>query len=154
MTTKDPWYLAQRAVALALVQLTRRDDVRVQQDVAVGRARIDLLVETMHAGHPTGHVFGIELKARVSASTDAAPLILQDIAANVLVGTGTTPHCLFFFTMADNAGYYAWLLEPAITEDGQPKLQHQRGGELRPLDRIITDVDRWYDALTNALATS
>src|SRR5262245_27420486 len=33
------------------------------------------------------------------------------------------PVCLLYFAMEDNQGYYTWIVEPVLTEDGKPQLQ-------------------------------
>ncbi|GAB4202566.1 MAG: hypothetical protein OHK0022_25890 [Roseiflexaceae bacterium] len=59
--------------------------------------------------------------------------------------------------MQDEGAYYKWLLEPVLNEAGQPKLRPYTTRSLEKLDdaaldRIVTQVNLWYDALFQALA--
>jgi hypothetical protein len=58
--------------------------------------------------------------------------------------------------MQDNQGYFAWLVEPVLTEEGAPKLRPTTPTELVPLDsecldRLVRQVRAWYEALFAAL---
>ena len=61
------------------------------------------------------------------------------------------PVCLLYFTMEDNRGYYTWIAEPVLTEDGKPRLQVHSAADCKnfdreALDKIVSQVDAWYDA--------
>ena len=67
------------------------------------------------------------------------------------------PVCVFFFTMADNKGRYAWIAEPLVTEDGKPKLERRAAADCELLDNdsltsLVDRVDRWYEALGETLS--
>jgi hypothetical protein len=58
---------------------------------------------------------------------------------------------VFYFTVKDDQGYYAWAYEPVVTEGGQPRLKapakapcHKLGNE--SLEEIVSALKRWYDA--------
>jgi hypothetical protein len=64
------------------------------------------------------------------------------------------PVCLFFFTMVNDKGYFAWLLEPVIVQ-GQPRLAQKDVAECEEMDdhtvdRIVERVSAWYDASATA----
>jgi hypothetical protein len=66
------------------------------------------------------------------------------------------PLCLFAFTMENDEGFYQWVVEPIITKDG-PKLHLSTDAALSrldntALDRIVDQVNHWYDVLLKALA--
>lgn len=155
MNTAEPWYLGQRAEALAMVLLTARDDLRIRQ---VNDAHgLDLVVELIQDGRATGRVLGIQLLARVEpvdipdGSADIPDIAVLDTLRN------TFPVCGFLFTMRDEHAYYYWLSEPVIAEEQGPKLRQPSTVTLRPLNReslgeLLQAVNRWYEALTVALA--
>ncbi len=66
------------------------------------------------------------------------------------------PLCLFAFTMENDEGFYQWIVEPIVI-DGSPKLRLNRAKELSKLDkaaldRIVVQINQWYDVLLKALA--
>jgi hypothetical protein len=156
MTRAQPWYIGERAEALARVYLTRRPDLLVKQEEA--DYGVDYIVEITKNKRPTRRMFGVLVKARI---------------APIIAGTGDSlaafhfmpekwmeeipfPLCLFGFTMENDEGFYQWVVEPSVTDDG-PKLHLNTGKELSrldnaALDRIITQVNHWYDVLLKALA--
>lgn len=154
MSSKTPWYLGERAQALAYVYLTRRDDLRIQAPHHDTHG-IDLLVELLRSGRSSGRVFGVQLTAQVAPLLHPGARIPQP--AEIAVDTFPFPICLFFFTMQDNAGYYTWIAEPLIAESGQPRLRSGAGEPLATLDtsaleQIVARVQVWYDALAGELA--
>ena len=144
----QPWYLAPRAEALAVVILTRRDDLRVERNVFDHGP--DLLVSILRDGALTGRQFGIELKGRVSGARPPR------VDARTLRGERERYHdvpfpvCLFLFTMIDDSGDYRWIVEPRV-ENGEARLEV--GARLgyeelsdAALDGIVRQVNAWYDA--------
>ncbi|MFM7370492.1 MAG: DUF4365 domain-containing protein, partial [Sphaerospermopsis kisseleviana] len=112
MQTEQPWYIGFRSEALAVVYLTRRDDLIVsQQQKDTG---LDLLVTITQDGKSSGRMFGVEVKATASSSN----LIQHDSIfklknkrynnLNVLRDL-PFPVCLFFFTLDNDEGYYRWI---------------------------------------------
>lgn len=157
MATTQAWYLEERAEALAMVHLTRRDDLRVRwQQTENG---IDLLVEILKSGQPSGRLFGLLLKAQVSAINGNAfeKSFLPEDGDYPWIDGIPFPVCIFFFTMQNNAGYYRWLTEPVVTAEGGPKLRATGSVSLEKLtsetlDHLIHKVNNWYDSLSTALA--
>jgi hypothetical protein len=157
MSKPVPWYLTQRAEALALVYLTRRDDLIVRQQTHDDTG-IDYIIEIVNDGRSTGRIFGLQLKARTTA--------LQGSALNKTIGITYEqwmvelpfPLCLFVFIMETNEGYYKWLSEPFVTGDQKPKLCLNAEGSLEKLsddqlEHIVSCVNKWYDALSANLTS-
>jgi hypothetical protein len=155
MTRQDAdWYLGQRAEALTMVLLTRREDLVIQQSRQ--DSGLDLVVEILRGDRPTGRVFGVQLKARTR------PIVGEELPTEFRGGLVeqpfvTFPVCAFLFTMQDERGYYYWLNEPLLLDAVTPKLLHPELPRIRPLDtdsldRIVSRVDQWYEALTTILA--
>jgi hypothetical protein len=148
--TAEAWYIGQRAESLAIMYLTRR------QDLTVSHQRddygLDLLVAIMVREQHSGRVFGVNLKASISLPNSVKrghTIAIPD--ENIQIIEFPFPVCLFYFTMEDDKGYYKWLLEPVLTEANSTKLQWNSGHEFKKLSdseihKIVSQVNRWYDA--------
>ncbi len=66
------------------------------------------------------------------------------------------PVCLFYYTMDDDQGYFTWVAEPGVADDGPRLLMHTdahcRKLDRAALDEIVSGVDRWYDAFFGRIA--
>ncbi len=143
-------FIAERVRALAVVRLTRRDDLIITEETAdVG---VDLWV-TLNLNKKEGHrKFGVELRGVHSAVTaEHANNILHPSMQKMLrYGPFPFPVVLFFFTMENSEGWYAWVAEPIVSsEDGFQIVQHGDASchllDDEALDNIIEAVDSWYD---------
>ena len=152
MSKTEAWYVSQRAEALAMMYLTRRDDLVVSHPVV--DSGIDFVVQLLEDGAISGRMFGIQLKA--ADSSDGMEKRLRAAVRGVLAKQGSVfrdlpfPVCLFFFAVDKDIGYYAWLVEPA-GESGALRIATSDPDEFRELndesiDRIITGVRHWYAA--------
>ena len=155
--TTQPWYLEERAEALAILYLTRREDLLVRRQRA--EDGIDLLVEIRRGGQSSGRLFGLLLEAQVSAMNENAHQKGQPLEDKLSERAERFPFpvCMFFFTMSNDEGYFQWVSEPFITEEGQPKLRTNTTDPLKKFtseafDHLIHRVNRWYDSLSTALA--
>jgi hypothetical protein len=144
-------FIAERVRALAVVYLTRREDLIVREEPAdVG---IDLLV-TLNLEEKEGlRQFGVEVRGDWSAATASqANQVLRPVMQGIMrYGPFPFPVALFFFTMENNEGWYAWAAEPVVSEDGSYELRQHGDASCHPLndqaiDDIVAAVDRWYDA--------
>jgi len=156
MTRTQPWYIGERAEALARVYLTRRSDLLVKQENA--DYGVDYIVEITKNNRPTRRVFGVQVKARVAPITAGAKdsLTAFRFAPEIWMAEIPFPLCLFAFTMENDEGFYQWVVEPIVTVDG-PKLHLNTDTELSrldnaALDRIVEQVNSWYDVLLKSLA--
>ena len=143
--------IAERVRALAVVYLTRRDDLIVTEETAdIG---IDLWV-TLNQGDKEGHrKFGVELRGVWAAVTaDHANQVLYPSMQKMLrYGPFPFPVVLFFFTMENSEGWYTWASEPVVSPDGDFQLVQHGEASCRPLNseainEIVEAVDVWYDA--------
>src|SRR5262245_29956917 len=132
--SKPDWFLTERTHALAVVHLTRRPDLEVaevRRDMG-----LDLIVSiNRQAERPTVRQFGVTLKGTVKPVT---PEYLNRVLRPSMqsfrqIGGYPYPVCLFYFTMADDQGYYTWIAEPLVTGDGKPKLELHGAADCRLL---------------------
>ena len=156
MIRAQPWYIGERAEALARVYLTRRPDLLVKQEEA--DYGVDYIVEITKNNRPTRRIFGVLVKARIAPITVSAgdSLAAFHFMPEKWMVEIPFPLCLFAFTMENDEGFYQWVVEPIVTDDGA-KLRQNIGKELSQLDnaaldRIVAQVNHWYDVLLKALA--
>jgi hypothetical protein len=160
---QNTWAIEERAAQLAILHLTRRDDLTVTR--AALDAKVDFLVNLGKEGKQTGRVFAVELKAGLFPQGAGTPkagsseLLLPSAWESKLarVSEGYTdlpfPLCLFFFSMPSDLGYYAWLRRPSNEPGtGGPALRTEKPTALKPLtdialDEIVASVNKWYDKL-------
>jgi Domain of unknown function (DUF4365) len=151
VTTKKAWYIGQRAESLALMYLTRRNDLIVsRQQENYG---LDFLITVSKDRSYSGRLFGVQVKATASTPKSIQGDEIVEIKLNITPIEYFTelpfPVCLFFFTLDNDHGYYKWILEPII-EEKYPKLHWNLSNEFKQLtdeeiDKIISAVNRWYD---------
>jgi hypothetical protein len=159
MTKTDTWYLEQRGEALAYVLLTRSEQLAIAQQQTEDETGLDFRVEILKNGHRSGRLFGVIVKS-ILKSSDTEILSSQELLDNGnlrWLETLPFPVCLFLFIMQTDEGFYRWLTEPFVAEDGRPKLTSETTKSLErlnsdALDTLITHVDRWYDSLSSTLA--
>ncbi len=150
-TTQQQRFIAERVRALAVVYLTRRNDLIVTDETA--ERGIDLWV-TLNPDEKDGHrKFGVDLKGFSAAVTvDQADQVLYPSMQKMLrYGPFPFPVVLFFFTMENNKGWYTWAAEPFVSSAGDFEIIQHGEASCRPLntkavDDIVEAVDRWYDA--------
>ncbi|MDB5293378.1 MAG: hypothetical protein JWL69_4619 [Phycisphaerales bacterium] len=146
-----------RAESLAVMYLTRRDDLVVSHQTA--DYGIDLLVTLCEAGKATGKLFGVQVKGATTARRT------ERHGEQISIGTSDDPArwlksipfpvCLLFFTMDDDQGYFKWLKEPVLLPDGSASLRIIQETHLRRLSNeaingIVETVNRWYEAKATA----
>ena len=106
------WYLGERAEQLALLYLSRRDDLIITKlENGYGP---DLLVEICPNNHPTGRMIGIEIKALLAIQPNQRGEVKIKFSNRDIDYFKDTPFplCLFVFAMQNDAAYYRWLKEP------------------------------------------
>ena len=151
------WFVAERARALAMVHLTRRDDL-VVMNANHGIGLEFLVYINKEKREPSVRQFGVFLRGTKSPVTEAhLDRLLRPTMQSVLRnGEFPYPACLLYFSMDDDQGYYTWVAEPALTEHGLRLLMHEapHSQKLDPtaLDEIVEKVDDWYDAFCSQIA--
>jgi hypothetical protein len=151
------WYVAERTRALAMVHLTRRDDLVVSKAVpGIGLEFIVCISKVK--GDPSVRQFGVFLRGMKNAVTEAQldKTLCPTMQSFPRKGQFPYPVCLFHFSMDGDQGYYTWVAEPAVTAEG-PRLQMHEASHCQRLDRaaldeIVEKVDRWYDAFFGKIA--
>lgn len=157
METKAPWYIKKRAEALAIVYLSRRDDLIISQSTP--NEGLDFLITITKDGVYTGRLFGIEVKAtdstsRLSKHNNTLKLDKNRLNRVKIFKDLPFPVCLFFFILENDQGYYKWILEPKINEQNHVSLHFNENEELKKLDNqeitnMISLVNSWYDNKNN-----
>lgn len=151
MANQETLFLAKRAEALAIVHLTRRDDLTI---IEQERDYIfDLLVEIESNSAKTGRFLGVEVKYiktekqayKIKNKSDEYEINIQKILSPKDV---PFPVCLLVFSMDTDMGYYRWIKEPSQQFEGHLQLNNKN--IFRLLDReslngIIATVNAWYD---------
>jgi hypothetical protein len=143
MKEQKRWYLDTRAEYLAIIHLSRRDDLVITKQPEAENYGFDFLISICQGKKPTGRVFGIQIKAVMSLKP-----FYQDPHANEIQLDLTTHHTdmpfplyLLVFTMENDDGYFKWI---------NPPFPHPEDHIFKPLtratlDNIITEVNLWYD---------
>lgn len=155
---KQERFVGQRGHALAVMYLTRRSDLlieEVREDLG-----LDLIVRFVPQNKEGIRQFGVELRGvRSSVTKEHADKVLGPTLRGIQHdGPFAFPVCLFFFTMEDNKGWYTWVAQPSV-HAGKAVLRMHEGADCRPLDRtaldtIVDQVDRWYDVFFKNLITN
>jgi hypothetical protein len=155
ITNQEPWFIEERAFALACLVLTIHD-VAVRPHAGHDMA-IDLLAEILQDGKSTLRFFGAHLIGYLDLPS------IQNADQRVLSHLGRDPFeaglplCVFVIGIRKPEGLYRWVVEP-IVDDGramlQPQVLTQREVQAKwqPLDdagagRLIDQVNAYYDAL-------
>jgi hypothetical protein len=153
MQTEQPWYIGLRSEALAMVYLTRRDDLIVSQSQK-NTTGLDFLVTITKDSMYSGRLFGVEVKAKISSDslTQNREFFKLKNSHNhqTLLRDLPFPVCLFFFTLDNDQGYYRWILEPILKPEKHLGLQFHENNELKKLDdqaidHIVSLVNNWYE---------
>ncbi|MEH2415360.1 DUF4365 domain-containing protein [Nostoc sp.] len=156
METAAPWYIGKRAESLAIVYLTRRDDLIISQPTP--DKGLDFLITITKDGVSSGRLFGVEVKATVST-----PGLIQhnqifklknNRNENKQIRDLPFPVCRFFFILDNDKAYYKWILEPNINEQNNLGLNFNESDDLKKLNdkeiaNIISTVNSWYDQRNN-----
>jgi hypothetical protein len=150
-TAKQARLLGKRVQALAIMYLTRRSDLSVEE-VRGEDTGLDLMVRFTSGGKDGVRQFGVQLRGVWSPVTkeDADKLAGRSLREAQRYGPFALPVCLFLFAMEANHGWHTWVAEPVV-EAGTAHLRLPSNADCQPLDRaaldeVVARVDRWYDA--------
>lgn len=159
MANNEAWFIEERAGRFASFLLTKNEDV-VLRDFTVRfrsdrAAVIDFLAEVRQGRKPTMRFFGVQLLGWLSLPSTPSPD--QELMER-LPGERfdvTLPLCLFLIDVRKPEGSYRWVVEPVI-QDGRPVLIRSKESEWQALDepgveRLIRQVNEWYDALQSSV---
>lgn len=154
MQKSEAWYLGERAEQLAIVYLSRRDDLVITKQKSGSDDGIDLLVNLLKTGTNTGRVFGVQVKALMS-NRQIQPVSPRE-AVRINLNKVRVPRdipfplCLFVFIMETDEGYYRWVKQPVYGLSKKPQLLLNDENTFRKLsteavNEIVLDVQGWYD---------
>ena len=148
---EQKWFITERARTLAKLHLTRRRDLTVTE-AGPGVGLEFVVTITRDEAEASLRQFGVFLRGTRSAlAEEQLNRVLRPTMQSLQrLGQFPYPVCLLHFTMDDDHGYFTWVAEPAVTEEGPRLVLHERA-DCRKLDRAALDdlvgrVDRWYDA--------
>jgi Domain of unknown function (DUF4365) len=153
MPADQEWFIGERARALALLLLTRRTDLEVLE--TKDDYGLDFVVLVRQKKKSSAR-FGVWLRgSKSSVDVEHANKVLRpSVRSFQRLGhyPFSFPVCLFFFTMEDEEGYYAWLMEPLIDPQKGVSLHVNEEADCKKLsnkalDEIVTRVQRWFDHL-------
>lgn len=156
MSGFDKHIMEERAELLALIYLTRRDDLSATRHPISYSS--DILVSLLESGRDRERTFGVEVEGVVSEK-DVRTHSARWHQRTLQTGQGAygiMPVCLFVFVMEGDQGYWRWIQEPAVHE-GRSDLIFNPNMALRRLDnteppkaeeltKIIAAVNAWYDS--------
>ncbi len=144
------WFIAERGKALATVLLTRREDLLVKETKEENG--LDYTVHIKTPDNLGDQPFGVYVEASMTPVTlDGANKQLKPVMEKVQsIGRFAFPVCVFYFTVKDDEGYYAWAYEPVVPAEGGLKLllpaeAHCRKLNNESLAEIVSAVKKWYD---------
>lgn len=148
MSNPQPWFVEERADHLAMMHLTRRDDLRVMRQH--DGSGMDLLVTILNGGLFSGRQFGVVLKARMGGQKpprmDARAIAQEQVSFRDV----PFPVCMLFFSLDTDLSYYRWVVEPRV-DPGAATLELPGQMLFATLDGpslgcIVDRVNAWYDA--------
>jgi hypothetical protein len=152
------WFVSERAKALAMVLLTRRDDLVVKETKEENGLDYTVYIT---GDNVVNRPFGVCMTATMAPVTlDEANKQLKPAMEKVRsIGPSHFPVCVFYFTVKDDQGYYAWAYEPVVTAGGEPRLRENATAHCRKLsneslEEIVTRVKTWYDSFYTTITSS
>lgn len=150
-------YIAERVHVLSMLFLSRRKDlaISVSDKADLG---VDYVVDVRNGNGASYRRFGIIAKGFWDKTSLGQPPELEGISRLLGGHEYPFPVALFAFTMEENLAFYSWIMEPAI-ENGAAQLRMRKRGLLQELtfsnlDKLLDDVNAWYDAFFTALVRS
>lgn len=156
MSERPEWFIEQRTRAMALMHLTRRDDLAIAEPDRDGQTLYVTLARGK--GQPSFRTFAVFLRGdRAAASKEELERSLRPSFRSMLrSGEYPYPVCVWHFGMAGDQAHHCWLAEPDVA-DGAPRLIMHDAPHCLPLDRaaldeIVSRVDAWYDAFFDRVA--
>lgn len=149
-------FIDERAEHLAVVYLTRRQDLVIERMTMTADYGLDILVTILRDKLPTGRVFGVQVKGQDKAFKDIQKLSLSLTQKETNYFQDLPfPVCLFLFTMENDKGYYKWIKYPV--DESNQLLRSREQDRWHSLDeheigQIVDDVNSWYDAKSHSAA--
>jgi hypothetical protein len=155
-TTFREYFVTERAKALTQMLVTRREDLAIREIKEDGA--FDYFLDIRREDSYDLCQIGLVVKAAMNfGGEDQTKTKLEEATERIRkIGSCNFPVAIFYFTVKDDRGYFAWIWEPEIDNEGTPKLSFQSSPSLRDLNdkslnEIIDTAKRWYDAVHIAL---
>jgi hypothetical protein len=151
---ENVWYLGERAEQLAIVYLSRRNDLVVLRNTGPYYGW-DLLVSLTKGGEYTGRMFGVAVKAlrshqQVHGISTGSEEVRIAINKHSVPEDIPFPLCIFAFIMENDEGYYKWVKKPVYGPDNKSQLILNPTSIFKKLDataidNIVQEVNQWYE---------
>ncbi len=121
--TDQPWFIGERAEALAILHLTRCKELEIVPVSGYGNgAGIDLLVRVNQPELPENAIFAVEVKGERSLP-HVRDQKFQVRYSPSQIKQSAWPVCVFLFNVTTEEGYYRWLYEPVIDDQNRAVLR-------------------------------
>ncbi len=142
-TQTEAWYVGERAENLAVVQLTRLPNVRVEH--APEPTGLDLLVYLDAENGISSRIFGVEVKGTLNGKERDYSSFVERFREMPF------PVALFVFDVETNQGEADWIRRPVVSSDGTRNLEFVENVAPTKLDdarlkELVGDIERWYRA--------
>lgn len=172
----QPWFVVERADALAALYLTRRSDVEViPVSRYVRQPGYDFLVRITRPNLSNAALFAVETKGFRSFPRNGSAQLELDFALSEIQGS-ELPICIFVFDVTTEEGRYRWLYEPVLNgqkapylrlnDEFVPHVSGDNGARKRisvhspfeilndeSIEAIVDRVAGWYEAKRWAIAS-
>jgi Domain of unknown function (DUF4365) len=140
-------FIHERATHLAIVHLTRNPDLMIERMSTA--SVIDMMISIRRDQRPTGRIFGIQIKGQDKAFKNIQPEAPSPLtqAEKSYFQDLPFPVCTFYFSMADDRGYYKWLQSPQESSQSIQLLELHQWHSLdeHAIDQVVADVNAWYN---------
>ncbi len=121
--TEQPWFIRERAEALAILHLTRCRELAVIPVSGYGNgAGHDLLVRVNQPELPENAFFAVEVKGERSLP-HVRNQQFHVRYTPIQIKASEVPVCVFLFNVTTEEGYYRWLYEPVIDNQNRAILR-------------------------------
>jgi hypothetical protein len=152
MTDHTPWYFTERAEQLAIMLLTRMDNVRVSREVKDQGP--DLLV-AIESNSPAERIFGIEVKAtkKLNSLVNSNGMVKKELASRFGRRARDYPYpvgVLIVDVVSDTARF-GWVLKPDVAGPMFTGNIHTDVATNDVMRRALEEVTRWYSRRGTAI---
>lgn len=155
MKNEQPWYISQRAEALALVHLTVRNDLNIIGPRPDQFPNFQVWLGGGH--HGLLRFFGVEMRSKEGPLSEVEWRQLYEKERNQgFLSRVGYPLCLLLIDTITDEVRWTWLLAP-ISDSMGIRLELPAAPNFEPVtrsavDRIVQAVERFYDTLSVPIA--
>jgi Domain of unknown function (DUF4365) len=145
------YFIDKRAKDLAVMHMTRHPDLRIER--CPDDLGLDILATIVRDQHPTGRMFGLQVRGQDRAIATLKELALASPVPDTDdVNDFPFPVCELLFTMEDDRGYYRWIKSPTRQNLRLTSNQDWMVLDQVQLDQMFMNVNHWYDGKNRSAA--